>query len=104
MHILLSADWFEMMCLFIPGVGGSGALKTTVSAQFQKQLSDLMSTLNSTQPHYIRCIKPNTNKASDELASSLVLQQLKYAGVFEAVQIRKSGNCLFFSAPSLLLN
>ena len=30
--------------------------------QFKGSLQQLMSTLNSTTPHYIRCIKPNDGK------------------------------------------
>ena len=47
-----------------------------------------MTTLNTTEPHYIRCIKPNNDKQSDVIVGSLVLQQLTYSGVFEAVSIR----------------
>jgi myosin heavy subunit len=73
------------------GAPGSNAMKVTVSTQFQRQLTDLMSTLNATQPHYIRCIKPNQSKVPDDFIPSMVLEQLRYSGVFEAVKIRKSG-------------
>lgn len=33
--------------------------KFSLGAQFRRQLNDLMKILNATQPHYIRCIKPN---------------------------------------------
>ena len=35
---------------------------TTVSGQFRTQLESLMSTLRSTNHHYIKCIKPNASK------------------------------------------
>ena len=47
--------------------------------------------LRQTEPHFIRCIKPNTNKASKEFNAPMTLTQLRYAGVFEAVAIRRSG-------------
>ena len=50
-----------------------------------------MSILNQTEPHYIRCIKPNHNKSSTEFNSLMSLEQLTYSGVFEAVAIRKQG-------------
>jgi myosin VIIa len=65
--------------------------KETLGAKFAKQLNDLMVTLNATEPHYIRCVKPNKSKAPMEFNAPMVLQQLQYSGVFEAVQIRKSG-------------
>ena len=34
----------------------------TVAIQFQKQLQELIDKLNTTMPHFVRCIKPNTNK------------------------------------------
>ena len=34
----------------------------TVSSFFKAQLDMLLSTLNATDPHFIRCIVPNTHK------------------------------------------
>ncbi|CAM9431931.1 unnamed protein product, partial [Ectocarpus fasciculatus] len=58
---------------------------------FRKQLTNLMSVCDTTEPHYIRCIKPNQDKRPQLFKSQLCLDQLTYAGVFEAVQIRKNG-------------
>merc|ERR1712079_285843 len=41
---------------------GGGA--KTVSSVYLVQLGELMSTLHSTEPHFIRCIVPNTHKKS----------------------------------------
>ncbi len=40
-----------------------GLKKETVGSQFRSSLSQLMSTLSLTTPHYVRCIKPNDDKA-----------------------------------------
>ena len=65
--------------------------KASLGFQFSKQLDNLMNTLNATEPHYIRCIKPNNEKKKDYFIASNVMEQLRYSGVFEAVQIRRSG-------------
>jgi hypothetical protein len=65
--------------------------KKSLGLQFSQQLNNLMATLNATEPHYIRCIKPNKNKTPQEFNGPMILEQLTNAGVFEAVQIRKSG-------------
>lgn len=64
---------------------------TTLANRFQSQLNQLISVLNSSDAHFVRCIKPNSTKAAGELDNSLVLRQLQYSGVLEAIQIRKNG-------------
>lgn len=63
----------------------------SVASQFKTSLSDLVQDLEQTQPHYIRCIKPNLNKASNDLDAGLILRQLRYAGMMEAIRIRREG-------------
>jgi myosin heavy subunit len=87
--ILIAQSKFLFLKEIFPAVAGDR--KATVATQFQKQLGDLMSTLNSTTPHYVRCVKPNPNKQPEEFVASMVLEQLRYSGVLEAVQIRKQG-------------
>ena len=45
-----------------PGTRRSPLSRTTLSSQFKGQLTKLMETLRQTQPHFIRCIKPNSAK------------------------------------------
>eukprot|EP00941_MAST-03F_sp_MAST-3F-sp1_P004877 g4877.t1 len=65
----------------------------TISERFRIQLRNLMNLLHKTEPSYIRCIKPNHLKLSGikNFDATAVIEQLRYAGVFEAVHIRKSG-------------
>jgi myosin heavy subunit len=72
------------------GTGGKGD-KLSQAHQFRTQLDALMKTLNATAPHYIRCIKPNASKKARMFEAPICLQQLRYAGVFEAVKIRQQG-------------
>ena len=44
-------------------VTSTSSRKASLAKQFQKQLKDLMGQLYATEPHYIRCIKPNDSKA-----------------------------------------
>ena len=63
----------------------------TVSSAFKAQLDSLLATLNATDPHFIRCIVPNTNKQAGVVDSQLVLHQLTCNGVLEGIRICRRG-------------
>ncbi|GMH79381.1 hypothetical protein TL16_g08126, partial [Triparma laevis f. inornata] len=63
----------------------------TQSRKFADQLNGLVTMLLTTQPHYIRCIKPNPDKSPLLYQGKMVEEQLLYSGVFEATDIRKKG-------------
>jgi myosin heavy subunit len=67
------------------------ATKLTLCAKFKNDLDALMTILRSTSPHFVRCIKPNLEQVGVKFDASLVLNQLKYSGLFEAIRIRKAG-------------
>lgn len=71
--------------------GRPASTKKTLGGQFRTQLADLISSLHSTEPHFVRCIKPNALKARNTLEGRMVLGQMRYSGLFEAIRIRKSG-------------
>ena len=81
----------------------------SVATQFKSSLQSLVTDLERTQPHYIRCIKPNLNKASNSFDSGEVLRQLRYSGMMEAIRIRREGYALredhesFYNQFSVLL-
>mmetsp|Transcript_81463 Transcript_81463/g.197413 ORF Transcript_81463/g.197413 Transcript_81463/m.197413 type:complete len:1062 (+) Transcript_81463:127-3312(+) len=50
-----------------------------------------MTLVNTAEPHFIRCIKPNAEKVPNRFTSNLAMEQLLSSGVFEAVRIRQSG-------------
>ncbi|VAH78306.1 unnamed protein product [Triticum turgidum subsp. durum] len=55
------------------------------------QLHELMETLSSTEPHYIRCVKPNSVLKPAIFENTNVLQQLRCSGVLEAIRISCAG-------------
>lgn len=65
--------------------------KKTVGSQFRDSLNMLMSTLNATTPHYIRCIKPNDIKKPFEYNPIRAVQQLRACGVLETIRISAAG-------------
>jgi len=82
----------------------------SVGSQFRTSLQSLVADLDCTQPHYIRCIKPNINKAPASFMAGEVLKQLRYSGMMEAIRIRREGYALreehesFYNRFSVLLN
>ncbi|TPX48852.1 hypothetical protein SeLEV6574_g01800 [Synchytrium endobioticum] len=72
--------------------GGGGVLKKpTLGSIFKASLVQLMETINSTQVHYIRCIKPNMAKAAFQFEPQMVLSQLRACGVLETIRISNAG-------------
>jgi len=63
----------------------------TVSSVYLVQLADLMHTLHSTEPHFIRCIVPNTHKKPLEVEPPLIMHQLTCNGVLEGIRICMRG-------------
>jgi myosin-5 len=69
---------------------GSSIMAATVGMQFRTQLAGLMSTIDATATHYIRCIKPNKTKSPTAWEGEMVLEQLRCAGVMQAVEISRA--------------
>lgn len=65
--------------------------KPTLGGIFKSSLIELMNTINSTDAHYIRCIKPNEGKESWKFEGPMVLSQLRACGVLETVRISTAG-------------
>ncbi len=65
--------------------------KPTLGGIFKSSLIELMNTINSTDVHYIRCIKPNEGKEAWKFEGPMVLSQLRACGVLETVRISCAG-------------
>ena len=92
----LYADLYDMMArssdpLIKVQFSAAQGARRTLASEFKSQLSDLMKGLRATESHYIRCIKSNSQKKPRVFEGASCLEQLKCAGVFEAVTIRKNG-------------
>merc|ERR1719356_822758 len=68
--------------------GGGGK---TVSSVYLVSLGELMTTLHSCEPHFVRCLVPNTHKKPGEVEPPLIMHQLTCNGVLEGIRICMRG-------------
>ena len=73
------------------GRGKKGGGFATVSSSYKEQLNNLMATLRSTHPHFVRCIIPNELKQTGLIDAKLVMHQLTCNGVLEGIRICRKG-------------
>ncbi|TRY64413.1 hypothetical protein DNTS_017109, partial [Danionella cerebrum] len=64
---------------------------STVAAKFQQSLQELLDKMESCNPYFVRCIKPNNNKEPGVFDPELVATQLRYSGIMDTIRIRKEG-------------
>ncbi|KAK8278858.1 hypothetical protein V6Z12_D09G071700 [Gossypium hirsutum] len=64
---------------------------SSIATGFKQQLQSLLETLNATEPHYVRCIKPNNALKPGIFENNNILQQLRCGGVMEAIRISTAG-------------
>merc|ERR1719189_2297795 len=64
-----------------------GGSSKTVSSVYLVQLGELMSILHATEPHFIRCIVPNTHKQPLMVETVLIMHQLTCNGVLEGIRV-----------------
>ncbi|KMS98094.1 hypothetical protein BVRB_4g095730 [Beta vulgaris subsp. vulgaris] len=64
---------------------------SSIGSRFKLQLQQLMEILSSTEPHYVRCIKPNNHLKPAIFENVNILQQLRCGGVLEAIRISCAG-------------
>lgn len=74
-----------------PAVVTQKTHKKSVGSQFRDSLNMLMTTLNATTPHYVRCIKPNDEKMAFDYNPKRAVQQLRACGVLETIRISAAG-------------
>ncbi|CCF58329.1 hypothetical protein KAFR_0E01750 [Kazachstania africana CBS 2517] len=70
----------------------------TASSRHREQQIYLLNQLNTTHPHFVRCIIPNNLKMARNFDRRLILDQLRCNGVLEGIRIAREGypNRIFF--------
>jgi myosin heavy subunit len=63
----------------------------TVSSVYLVSLVELMATLYSCEPHFVRCLVPNTHKKPGDVEPPLIMHQLTCNGVLEGIRICMRG-------------
>uniref|UniRef100_F6TDT5 Myosin XVI n=1 Tax=Xenopus tropicalis TaxID=8364 RepID=F6TDT5_XENTR len=64
---------------------------TTVSIQLRKSFTEIIGKVQSSTPHLMHCIKPNSTKLAETFDNFYVSAQLQYIGVLEMVKIIRYG-------------
>ncbi|GAM27692.1 hypothetical protein SAMD00019534_108680 [Acytostelium subglobosum LB1] len=65
----------------------------TAGFQFKSQVTALLKSLYSCNPHYIRCIKPNEVKRALDWDAGRSSEQIRYLGLYENLLVRRAGYC-----------
>ncbi|KAG6430282.1 hypothetical protein SASPL_108346 [Salvia splendens] len=85
-------------CPFVAGLfppiaeeSSKSAKFSSIGSRFKLQLQQLMETLSATEPHYVRCVKPNNLLKPAIFENQNILQQLRCSGVLEAIRISCAG-------------
>lgn len=63
----------------------------SVGGKFRSQLNELMTKLNSTGTHFIRCIKPNLKMVPQKFEGSHILSQLRCSGMTSVLELMQQG-------------
>ncbi|KAL3531162.1 hypothetical protein ACH5RR_010484 [Cinchona calisaya] len=91
---LLNASKCSFVSGLFPSLGEESSKQSkfsSIGSRFKQQLQSLLETLNATEPHYIRCVKPNNLLKPAIFENQNVLQQLRCGGVMEAIRISCAG-------------
>ncbi|KAL5702572.1 Myosin-6 [Ranunculus cassubicifolius] len=90
--LLCASSCSFVSSLFPPLSDSSKSSKfSSIGSRFKLQLQQLLETLSTSEPHYIRCVKPNNLLKPGIFENSNVLQQLRCGGVMEAIRISCAG-------------
>ncbi|CAA7015314.1 unnamed protein product [Microthlaspi erraticum] len=91
--LLSSSDCSFVSSLFppLPEESSKTSKFSSIGSQFKQQLQSLLESLSTTEPHYIRCVKPNNLLKPEIFENVNILHQLRCGGVMEAIRISCAG-------------
>ena len=73
------------------GARGRKRKVATVANKFKDSLQTLVTVINSTTPHYVRCLKSTEKKMPGIFDGANMNRQLGYSGVLETIKVRLAG-------------
>eukprot|EP00479_Gromia_sphaerica_P012672 TRINITY_DN677_c0_g1_i2.p1 TRINITY_DN677_c0_g1~~TRINITY_DN677_c0_g1_i2.p1 ORF type:complete len:378 (-),score=97.74 TRINITY_DN677_c0_g1_i2:342-1475(-) len=63
----------------------------SVGTTFARQMELLMDDLGATDPHFVRCVNPNSQKRKNHFLKAKVLSQLRCGGLIQGLKVMKLG-------------
>jgi len=94
----LGKDLIEMIQMsqngFVAGLfpeSAESVANTTAGFKIKTSANVLVATLTKCTPHYVRCLKPNDQKAANVFDAPRVMHQVKYLGLLDNIKVRRSG-------------
>ena len=60
-----------------------------LGTKFRKDMASLMTELLDSECHFVRCIKPNEEKRKDFWVPALALNQIRYLGILDTINVRR---------------
>ncbi|XP_058141001.1 myosin XVB [Dasypus novemcinctus] len=88
---MLSQSQLQLVgSLFQEAEPSSGAGRATLASRFQQTLEDLVAQLGRSRVYFVQCLNPNPGKLPGIFDVGHVAEQLRQAGVLEAVRCRSA--------------
>lgn len=72
-------------------------LTATISNSFKKSVTQLIQTIDETQAHYVKCIKPNSLNVKNNFVLELVSEQLRCNGIMQTIVVTRCGYPIRFT-------
>lgn len=82
----------------------SKMLFDTISNTFKDNLQQLIETIESTEAHYIKCLKPNSDNIKNRFDIKLVENQLRCGGIMQTIRVIRAGFPVRFTHDQFCAN